>query len=166
MLLKGKKTVNRWVEIEFDCLPLRSHYRTDAPIDATPVLAAKLLRIKHALETHGSHNTYYLHNARCRYRLTNDANVGTLFFRFEGVVFTDDKDQKAVRAELTVDLEKETCSWLSQSVVAWFKETVKEAVVVEFNRYIEAGDLELTRQRMAKLEKSLEASQGYVGMYL
>ncbi len=44
--------------------------------------------------------------------------------------------------------------------------SVREAVLVEFNRYIEAGDLELTRQRIAKLEQSLEASKGYVGMYL
>ncbi len=155
-----------WVEITFDCLPMRSVSRLDAPMDASPKLAAKLLRIKQAIETHGTHNTYYLHNANCCFHLTNDPQIGAVSFRFEGTVFTDADDLKATRTELEVSLLNETCNWLNQAIVQWLSESVHRAVVVEFDRYIAAGDLEKTRERLAKIEQTLEASQGFVGMYL
>ncbi len=155
-----------WVEITFDCLPMRSVSRLDAPLDASPKLAAKLLRIKQAIETHGSHNTYYLHNANCCFHLTNDPEIGSIAFHFEGTVFTDAEDLKATRTELVVTLHRETCVWLNQAIVQWLSESVHRAVVVEFDRYIAAGDLEKTRERLAKIEQSLEATQGFVGMYL
>jgi len=155
-----------WVEITFDCLPMRSVSRLDAPLDASPKLAAKLLRIKQAIESHGSHNTYYLHNANCCFHLTNDPEIGSVAFRFEGIVFTDADDLKAIRTELDVSLHRETCNWLNQAIVQWLSESVHRAVVVEFDRYIAAGDLEKTRERLAKIEQTLEASQGFVGMYL
>ena len=158
--------MTNWVEITFDCLPLRSVNRVDAPLDASPKLVAKIERIKRAIESHGTHNTYYLHNANCCFRLTNDANVGAIYFKFEGTVFTDSEDLKAVRTELDVTLDRETCSWLNQAIVQWLSESVHRAVVVEFDRYIAAGDLEKTRERLSKIERSLEESQGYVGMYL
>lgn len=155
-----------WVEITFDCLPMRSVSRLDAPLDASPKLAAKLLRLKQAIETHGTHNTYYLHNANCGFHLTNDPAIGSISFRFEGTVFTDADDLRAIRTELDVTLLNETCNWLNQGVVKWLSESVHRAVVVEFDRYIAAGDLEKTRERLAKVEQSLETSKGFVGMYL
>ncbi len=155
-----------WVEITFDCLPMRSVSRLDAPLDASPKLASKLLRLKQAIETHGTHNTYYLHNANCGFHLTNNPEIGSISFRFEGTVFTDANDLKAIRTELDVALQNETCNWLNQGVVKWLSESVHRAVVVEFDRYIAAGDLEKTRERLAKIEQSLDASQGFVGMYL
>jgi hypothetical protein len=50
--------------------------------------------------------------------------------------------------------------------VKWFTETVSQAVLVEFNRYIDAGNPLKTKQRMEQLEKQLEASGGFVGMHL
>ena len=41
--------------------------RMDIPIDASPAYRARCERIKHALETHGSHNTYFLYNAHARF---------------------------------------------------------------------------------------------------
>jgi hypothetical protein len=155
-----------WVEIAFDCLPLRSISRLDAPLDASPKLAAKLLRIKHAIETHGAHNTYYLHNAHCSFHLTNDPKIGTVTFKFEGTIFTDADDLRASRTELDVSLDRETCDWLNQKIVEWLSESVHRAVVVEFDRFIAAGDLAKTRERLAQMEDSLEKSQGFVGMYL
>jgi len=155
-----------WVEITFDCLPLRSVSRLDAPLDASPKLAAKLLRIKQAIETHGSYNSYYLHNATCRFHLTNDPEIGSIGYKFEGTVFTNPDDSQAIRTELDVTLDRETCDWLNQAIVEWLSESVHRAVVVEFDRYIAAGDLEKTRERLAKIERTLEESQGYVGMYL
>ncbi len=158
--------MDRWVEIAFDCLPLRSVARLDPPLDASPKLAAKFLRIKHAFEKHGAHNTYYLHNAHCIFHLTNDPNVGMVHFRFEGTIFTDIDDLRPIQTDFAIEIEKEDCDWLDQSVVDWFKETVKQAVLVEFARYIAAGDLSRTRERMKQIEKAVEAQQGFVGMYL
>lgn len=158
--------MENWVDIEFDCLPLRSVTRTDAPLDASPKLAEKLVRVKSAIEAHGAFNTYYLHNARCTFHLTNDPSIGSVTYQFEGVVFTDPSDSKSVRAELAVELDQETCSWLNESIVQWLAESVHRAVLVEFNRYIAAGDLQRTRERLEKIESSLEENQGYLGMYL
>ncbi len=158
--------MERWVQIEFDCLPLRSLGRLDIPIDASPVYRAFCERLKAALEKHGTHNTYYLHRARCAFHLTNDPKVGLLDFRFEGVVITDDEDLHATHADLEIQLQGETCVWLTEPVVRWFQETVSRAVLVEFDRFIQAGDLEQTRQRLEKLEAASEETGGFLGMYL
>jgi hypothetical protein len=158
--------MNRWVEIEFDCLPLRSVGRMDIPLDASPKYRAQCERIKAALERHAAHNTYYLYNATCNYHLTNRPNFGTLEFRFEGTVITDSTDMRALSADLQVELIRETCDWLTAPVVEWFGQSVQHAVCVEFDHYIEAGDLAKTKQRLAKLEAEIEKQGGHVGMYL
>ncbi len=158
--------MNRWVDIAFDCLPLRSITRLDIPLDASPKYRAFCERVKAAIEKHGTFNTYYLHNARCIYHLTNRDELGMLHFTYEGTVFTDDKDLHTVRSDLQVTLERETCDWLTEPIVEWFAETVPRSVCVEFDRYIEAGDLEKARQRMAAIQEQLDKSGGYLGMYL
>jgi hypothetical protein len=157
---------NRPVDVTFDCLPFRSLARLDAPLDASPGLIAKYERIKGAMAEHGTFNTYYLHNAACRFFVTNDPNHGMIAFKFEGVVFTDESDTRAKHAELKVTLDRETCSWLEQHVVKWFEECVVHAVVVEFDRFIGAGDPEQTKKRMEYLEKSVESQGGFLGMHL
>ena len=156
----------QWVEIEFDCLPLRSVNRLDAPIDASPKYAAFVQRVKSAIETHGSHNSYYLHRGSCRFHLTNASDRGEISFHFEGTVLTGQEDRKTRAIDLSVDLKSETCGWLSQPIVEFFAESVQHAVLVEFDRYIEAGDLSKTEARMEKLAEQNELSQGFVGMYL
>ncbi|MFN3189069.1 MAG: hypothetical protein ACE361_00990 [Aureliella sp.] len=156
----------QWVEIDFDCLPLRSVARFDVPDDASPKLAAKLIRIRQAFEDHGTHNTYYLHNAKCVYRLTNDTQNGMIRFDFEGTVMTDTTDLQAKGCDLRVELSMETCSWLNQAIVDWLAESVQHSVLVEFNRYVQAGDLQKTIDRMQEIEKASEDSGGFVGMYL
>jgi hypothetical protein len=167
--MTSKKTTSddhSWVEIRFDCLPLRSLPRIDAPLDASPKLAAKLLRIRQAIAKHGTYNTYYLHNASCVFHLTNDPEIGSVRFELEGTLFTSHDDRSAANTELHVTLEKETCDWLNQSVVTWLAESVPRAVRVEFDKYIAAGDLAKTRERMESIEHAVEESQGFVGMYL
>ena len=156
----------RWVEIAFDCLPLRSVARVDVPIDASPKLAQKMLRVKAAIDKHGTLNAYYLHNATCTYRLTNDPLVGMIQFVFEGVMLTVAADLRAQRSDLSVGLKRETCSWLNQAIVDWLAETVRQSVMVEFNRYISDGDLSKTIERVQQLESASERSGGFVGMYL
>lgn len=158
--------MDRWVEITFDCLPLRNAANLRVPEDASPKLEEKFTRMLQAVSVHGTHNSYYLHNALCKFHLTNDPSLGMVAFAFEGTLFTDSQDAKAVRSDLMVELREENCSWLNQQIVDWLCETVHRAVLVEFDRYIEAGDLEKVRARLAALEKSVEESGGYIGMYL
>ena len=155
-----------WVKISFDCLPLRSVGRLDIPLDASPKYRQRCLDIKGAIEKHGSHNTYYLYNASCIFHLTNRENYGTLEFAFEGTVITDASDMQAKHADLAVELSRETCDWLTAPVVDWFSQSVQYAVCVDFDRYIEAGDLARTKERMAELQAEVEKSGGHVGMYL
>jgi len=159
-------TNSRPVDIAFDCIPLRSMARLDPPLDASPGLTAKYSRIKAAIAEHGTHNSYFLHNATCRFFVTNDPLNGMIAFRFEGVVFTDDSDTRARHTFLKVTLDKETCSWLEQHVVKWFEETVSQAVLFEFNRYIGVGDPEQTKKRLLQMERAMEDKGGFVGMHL
>ncbi len=158
--------MNRWVDITFDCVPLRSIGRLDIPLDASPKYRRKLERIKQAIERHGSHNSYYLHNARCVFHLVNSDELGLLEYEFEGTVLTNETDEATRHVDLEVKLQGETCDWLTPPVIEWFATTVRQAVKVEFDRYIAAGDLEQARRRMAKLQQQADEAGGYVGLYL
>lgn len=158
--------MDRWVEFAFDCLPLRTVGRLDVPLDASPKYRALCEQVKAAVEKHGAHNTYFLYNATCVYHLVNANDRGVLEFSLEGTVFTDAEDLKAERCDLSVELKGETCDWLTQPVVDWFLECVKHATLVEFDRYIAAGDLEQTRKRIEKIQAASDAADGFVGMYL
>jgi hypothetical protein len=158
--------MNRYVEITFDCLPLRSVGRLDIPLDASPRYRQRCERIKRAIDTHGSFNTYYLYNARCTFRLTNSDEVGMLEFSFEGTALTDAADVKTIRCHLDVELVRETCDWLTEPIVAWFSESVLRAVAVEFDRFIAAGDLEQAKRRIERLQSESDQHGGYLGMYL
>ncbi len=157
--------MSHYVEISFDCLPLRSVVRMDIPIDASPKYREHCERVKAAIEKHGTHNTYFLYNAECVFRLTN-GEEGMLQFSFHGTLMTDELDQRTHQCALDVKLVKETCDWLTEPVVTWFHGTVSRAVAVEFNRYIEAGDLQQTVERIAKLQAEMESQGGYMGMFL
>ena len=152
--------------LTFDCLPLRSIGRLDIPLDASPGFRRRCERIKQALETHGSHNSYYLYNARCVFQLTNDPDAGMLEFEFEGTLLTDADDRRAQRSDLAITLARETCDWLTEPVVAWFEETVRRAVLAEFDRFIAAGDLAKTVERADKVQAECDESGGFLGMYL
>ena len=156
----------KWVEIEFDCLPLRSVTRLDVPVDASPKYEQFVLRVKAAMQLHGTHNSYYLHRGKCTYHLTNDPDVGEVVFAFEGTVLTDSEDVKTKVVEVTVKLEGETCSWLSEPMVGFLSESVQHAVLVEFDRYISAGDLKKTEERIKAIQADSDAQEGFVGMYL
>jgi len=138
----------------------------DIPIDASPKYRQRCERIKQSLESHGSHNSYYLYNALCTYHLLNHKERGFIQFRFEGTVLTCSEDRIAQRADLHVELASETCDWLTEPIVEWFGQTVSRSVMVDFDRYIEAGDLEQAKQRVEQIRQSSDDSGGFVGMYL
>jgi len=154
------------VDISFDCLPLRSVGRFDVPIDAADEEQALYERIKLAAEKHGVHNSYYLCNAHCVFHLTNDPEFGTIHFRFEGTALTDADDLRTRRCDVEAELVGETCEWLTQPIVEWLAETVGYAVRVEFDRYIAAGDLGRTVERIERLQAETEAKGGFLGMGL
>ena len=158
--------MDRWVEITFDCMPLRSVGRLDIPLDASPRYRQFCEQVKAAIERHGSHNSYFLYNASCKYHLTNDPSRGQLHFTFQGTVLTDTSDTKTSHCELDIELTGETCDWLNSPIVDWFSKTVQRAVAVEFDRYIAAGDLEQTRERIEKIQAASDDADGFVGMYL
>ena len=110
-------SVSEAVDIAFDCLPLRSVGRLDIPLDASPAYRARCEQIKQAIEQHGSHNSYFLSEGRCAFRLTNHPTIGQLEFRFTGVLLTDNSDTRTQAAHLDVRLESETCDWLTAPVV-------------------------------------------------
>lgn len=156
----------RWVEIEFDCLPLRTVGRLDVPVDASPKFEAFIVRVKQAIEKHGTLNAYYLHRASCKFHVTNAADTGLIAFSFEGTLLTDGNDRSVIGTDLSVELLEETCDWLTEPIVRWLADSVSRAVRVEFDRYIEAGDLSKAEERLKKLQEETEASGGYMGMYL
>jgi hypothetical protein len=158
--------MERWVEIRFDCLPLRSIGRLDVPLDASPKFREQCERIKAAMQKHGTLNTYYLRNAECVFHLTNDPLRGMLQFAFEGTLFTDDADLHTKASDLQITLRRETCDWLNEPIVNWFHEAVARAVEVEFDRYIAAGDLDKTKARLEQLRAQADAQGGFLGMYL
>lgn len=158
--------MDRWVEISFDCMPLRSVGRFDIPIDASPRYRQFCESVKAAIEQHGSHNSFFLYNAHCKYHLTNDASRGMIDFKFQGTVLTSADDTKTDRCDLEVELAGETCEWLTTPIVDWFQATVPRSVAVEFNRYIDAGDLEQAKERIEKIQAAADESGGFMGMYL
>ena len=158
--------MDRWVEIEFDCMPLRSVGRLDIPIDASPKYRAFCETVKAAMETHGSHNSYFLYNARCKYHLTNALDRGGIEFKFHGTVLTDADDVTTKNCDLNVELSGETCNWLTSPVVDWFRDSVSRSVAVEFDRYIAVGDLQQAKERIQKVQAASDSADGFVGMYL
>jgi hypothetical protein len=151
------------VDIEFDCLPLRSIGRVDIPLDASPAYRERCERLQHAMETHGTSNAYYLYNTRCVFRLANSDIENMLRFSFDGVVTTDRSDGKAERADVQVVLVSQTSGPMSDDVLAWFKRVVEQAVLIEFNHFITAGNL---AERVEDLSQgaSIHDIAGFRGM--
>jgi hypothetical protein len=156
----------RWVDITFQCLPLRSIGCFAPPVDATDELAATYAKLRAAVQKHGLHNTYYLHAGKCVFHLTNHEQIGVLEFHFAGTILTDAEDMHTLRSDMEVELTGESCDWLVKAVVEWFTETVREAVKIEFDRFIAAGDLRKTIERLKALQEASNAQGGFLGAWL
>jgi hypothetical protein len=135
-------------------------------LDASPDDQALMQRLRDAASRHGVFNAYYLCNARCTFHFTNHEQIGMVAFRFEGVVLTDTDDRKCRQVDLQVELDGEVCDWLTSAAVEWLADTVRQAVKIEFDRYIDAGDLRQTIERMERLRAESEAGGGFLGMGL
>jgi hypothetical protein len=156
--------MSNYVDITFDCMPLRSVPRLDAPLDDADAETSEFAqRVRRAVAKHGQFNAYYLYNAQCVFHLTNDEKIGMVGFRFEGTVLTDSDDLKTLACDLDVELNGEVCEWLTAAAVAWLQDTVAHAVRVEFDRYIQAGDLRRTITRMERVRAESDARGGFLG---
>jgi len=154
------------VTIRFDCTPLRSVVNAKVPTEASPRFRALVERMQAAAGRHGTRNTHYLTNASCTFHFTNSADSGWVEFSVEGTVITDDRDTHTVGSDLTVALSKENCDWLNQPAVNWLALSARRAIEVEFDRYIAAGDLGRTLERLATEQAAIETGGGYLGMNL
>ena len=81
-------------------------------------------------------------------------------------MLTDAADTRTVGSDLAIQLDKETCDWLTQQAVQWLTLAVKPAMEVEFDRYIAAGDLARAQERLAREQAVSDASGGFLGMNL
>jgi hypothetical protein len=129
------------VDIAFDCLPLRTVSRLDVPLDASDAMRRRGERMKAAINVLGLERSYFLYNARCIFRFANSDVDGICRFAFEGAVLTDAGDRKCEQTLLDVRLVSETCGGVPKDVEAWLVERVRQAVAVEFDRFIAAGQL-------------------------
>lgn len=154
------------VAIRFDCTPLRTAARAELPAEASPRFRALVERMRGAAARHGTRNSYYLSSATCRFAFTNSPDSGWVEFAVEGTVLTDDRDSHTVGSDLTVTLVRETCDWLTQPVVEWLTLSARRAFEAEFDRYIAAGDLGRTLDRLDREQAASDAAGGYVGMNL
>jgi hypothetical protein len=151
------------VDIAFDCLPLRSVGRVDVPLDASPAFRARCEHLQQAIATHGVENAYFLYNTRCVFRLANSDVHNMLRFTFEGTVKTDRGDCQATGADLRIVLAAETCADMSPEVRQWFGRVVERAVLIEFDRFIAAGQLADRLAQVGQIE-SIGNLPGFAGM--
>lgn len=153
------------VEIEFDCLPLRSIGRIDVPLDASPSFRIRCERLKRAIDSYDNERAYFLYNTQCTFRLANSEIVNMLRFTFDGIVLTDRSDCKADRADVEVQLAVETCGGVPPAALEWLRGVVTRAVLVEFDRFISAGQLAARVRELAQVD-SLAAVSDFAGMNL
>jgi hypothetical protein len=153
------------VDIAFDCLPLRSVGRLDVPLDASPLYRQRCERLQAALDVHGAERTYFLYNARCILRFANSEVVGMARFEFEGIVRTDAGDCQTDQVELEIHLANETCGGIPAEVEAWLQQQVRQAVAIDFDRFISAGQLSDRASEVGQLER-LSDLGGFAGMHL
>jgi hypothetical protein len=151
------------VDIAFDCLPLRLVTRVDVPIDASPGFRARCEYLHQAIAAHDVRNAYFLYNTRCVFRLANSDVENMLRFTFEGTLLTDHSDVQARDADLRIELAADTCGGLPPLVLSWFHSVVRRAVLIEFDRFISAGQLAQQVTRIGKLD-SIEQLPSFLGV--
>jgi hypothetical protein len=151
------------VDIAFDCLPLRSIARVDIPLDASPAFRARSERLQQAVNRYAGENAYFLYNTRCTFRLANSDIDNMLRFSFEGMLLTDRSDCKADRADLNVVLAAETCGGVPPAAVDWLRGIVMRAVLIEFDRFIEAGKLAERVEQLGSVD-SITDIANFAGM--
>lgn len=115
------------------------------------------------MDAHHAQNAYFLYNTRCVFRLANSDVENMLRFTFEGTVLTDHSDVQAREADLNIELAAETCGGLPPEVLVWFRSVVKRTVLIEFDRFITAGQLAQHVTKIGTVE-SIDQLPSFSGM--
>lgn len=142
------------IDVIFSCLPLRRVGRLDVPLDASEAQRQRSLRMKAAITALGLERTYYLYDAHCVFRFANSDVDGACRFEFEGAVVTDAGDRKCQQTQLEVRLVSETCGGVPAEVEAWLAQRVRQAVAIEFDRFLLATRREEELAETAETEFS------------
>ena len=76
-----------------------------------------------------------------------------LRFNFEGIVRTDAGDAITEQTDLEIELCSETCSGVPAEVLPWLQQRVDQAVAIEFDRFISAGQLSSRTSELGQVER-------------
>ncbi len=156
--------MDSYADIAFDCLPLRSVGRVDVPLDASTAFRQRCEHLQQELETQAGKNAYFLYNAHCVFRLANSDVHNMLRFTFEGTVWTDHSDRTSAGANLRIELAAETCGGVSADALDWFRGIVERAVLIEFDRFIAAGQLEKRATETGRAQQRVTDLTGFAGL--
>ena len=156
------------VNIVFECLPLGRVSHAGMPLDASDEQRALWRRFRAAMNKHGRENTYFLYNADCTFRLSNrnsETNSEFVRFLFEATVRTDAMDERPIEIDLACQLaDSDFEQPLAPEVLEFFQEAVRRAVLVEFQHFINAGNLKRTLAQREQLLREWDRNRGFVGM--
>jgi len=86
-----------------------------------------------------------------------------LRFSFDGTLVTDRSDYKADRADLDIVLTAETCGGVPPAAMDWLRETVRRAVLIEFDRFIADGQLAARKSELGSVD-SIANVDDFAGM--
>ena len=86
-----------------------------------------------------------------------------LRFSFDGTLLTDRSDCTADQADLSIVLVAETCGGVPPAALEWLRGVVERAVLVEFDRFISAGQLAARVAELGAVE-SITSVSGFAGM--
>ena len=154
------------VAIVFDCLPFRRVSNAGLPLDATEEYRRLWRRERAAMAKHGKENTYFLYNAECRFPFTNSQS-GYMRFRFEATVMTDEEDERPADIDLVYELaETDFSGPLAPETFQFFDEALRRAVLVEFQLFIDAGNLKRALAGEEQILREWHENRGFVGMHI
>ena len=152
------------VTIVFECLPFRLVGHAGMPLDASDEQQALWRRFRAAMAKHGTANTYFLYNADCTFRLSN-AEGNSVRFIFEATVRTDEKDSHPVHIDIACRLaETEFPKPFAPAALDFFREALRRAVLVEFQLFINAGNLKRALAEREHILQEWDRNRGFVGM--
>jgi hypothetical protein len=164
ILRERERIMSEAVAIVFECLPFRLVGHAGLPLDASDEQQALWRRFRAALHKHGTANTYFLYNADCTFHLANDSG-SYLRFVWEATVRTNDADERPAEIDLACRLaETDFAQPLGPPVLEFFREALRRAVLAEFQRFIDAGNLKRALAQREHILQEWDHTRGFVGM--
>jgi hypothetical protein len=90
---------------------------------------------------------------------------GYLRFVFEATVKTDEKDERPIEIDIACRLaDSDFDIPMNTAVLEFFREVVRRAVIAEFQRFIDAGNLKRALAEREHILREWDRNRGFVGM--